>query len=522
VSPAAVVPFTRIEKIALGVALALALVLMWPLRGYLTDDTFIHLRYAQHMSRGQGLVFNPGERVYGCTSPLWVALLADAMAVGFDGLATAKVIGGISTLLSIALFLQLLRRTVNTPELRALATVAWAGHAWMLRWSLSGMETPLAVALVLAGFVAYTEGQQWGSRPVRTGALWAMAALTRPEAVFLLGLWLIFLIADTENRAGLRRLVFGALPPLLIYGSWLLFARVYFGTFWPQTLSAKAAGSQAAGFPVDNLIQQAKIVVSTDGLLLLLLVLGLVFGGRRLWPKQVLAQRLLPWVWVVTVPVLYVARGVPVISRYLLPLLPVMGWLAWRTAEIWWCGDAPSPARRARAVTFAALVTVIVLGQNFVVYRTRVVPHVRAFSAGLENTLVHWGKWFRRVAPPGAAIATPDIGALAYYSDLPVVDLGGLVTPPMVPILERETPENAIANLSFSSFAKPEFLVDRALADDDLRRRSRFGPCLTRLGSGAIDGLGISQPETTIYTFYRVDWSCADTASPDSSGSPRR
>jgi len=511
VSPAAAVPFTRIEKIALAVSLALALLLMWPLRGYLTDDTFIHLRYAQHLSRGEGLVFNPGERIYGCTSPLWVALLADGMAIGLDGVLVGKVLGGIATLLSIALFLQLMRRTVATPELRAMATVAWAGHAWMLRWSVSGMETPLAVALVLAGFVAFTEGQQWGARPVRTGALWAMAALTRPEAVFLLGLWGIFLMADTENRAGLRRLVFGALPPILIYGSWLLFARVYFGTFWPQTLSAKAAGSAQAGFPLDNLIRQGKIILSTDGALLVVLVLGLIFGGRRLWPKQVMAQRLVPWVWIVTIPILYVARGIPVISRYLLPLSPVMAWLAWRTAELWWCGEPPDPARRGRALALGALLAVVVLAQSAAVYRSRVIPHVRTFTAGLESTLIHWGRWFHRVAPPGATIATPDIGAIAYYSDLPVVDLGGLVTPPMVPILERETPENAIANFDFSSFAKPEFLVDRAPSDDDLRRRSRFGPCLTRLGSGAIDGLGIQRPGVTIYTFYRIDWACADT-----------
>src|SRR5439155_1086413 len=136
----------------------------------------------------------------------------------------------------------LLRRTLLTPVLRAAATVAWASNAWMLRWSVSGMETPLAVALILAGFVAFTEGEQWGSRPVRTGALWALAALTRPEAVLLLVLWAVFLIVDTENRAGLRRLVFGAVPPIVIYGSWLLFARVYFGTFWPVTLAAKTAG----------------------------------------------------------------------------------------------------------------------------------------------------------------------------------------------------------------------------------------------------------------------------------------
>jgi len=510
-SPTAAVPFTRVEKLALILSLALALVLMWPLRGYLTDDTFIHLRYAQHLSRGQGLVFNPGERIYGCTSPLWVALLADAMALGIDGVAAAKWMGGISTLLSIMLFLQLMRRTVATPELRALGTLAWSANAWMLRWSLSGMETPLAVALVLGGFVAFTEGQQWGARPVRTGALWAIAALTRPEAVFLLGLWGIFLMADTENRAGLRRLVFGSLPPLLIYGGWLLFARLYFGTFWPQTLSAKAAGSASAGIPVDNLVRQAKIIGSTDGALALLLVLALLFGGRKLWPRQVLAQRLLPWVWIALVPVLYVARGVPVISRYLLPLLPVLAWLAWRTAELWWCGDPPQPARRGRATALAAIVTAIVLVQNALVYRHSVVPHVRSFTAGLHASLIQWGKWFHGVAPPGSSIATPDIGAIAYYSDLPVVDLGGLVTPPMVPILERETPEAAVADLAFSAFAKPSFLVDRALADDDLRRRSRYAPCLTRLGSARIDGLGIMRPETTIYTFYRIDWSCADT-----------
>jgi hypothetical protein len=456
-------------------------------------------------------VFNPGERVYGCTSPLWVALLADAMALGIDGVAAAKWMGGISTVLSILLFLQLMRRTIATPEVRALATVCWAANAWMLRWSLSGMETPLAVALVLGGFVAFTEGQQWGARPVRTGALWAIAALTRPEAVFLLGLWGIFLIADTENRAGLRRLVFGSVPPLLIYGTWLLFARVYFGTFWPQTLSAKAAGSSAAGIPWDDLIRQAKIVGSTDGALATLLVLALLLGGRRLWPRQVLAQRLLPWVWIATLPALFVARGVPVISRYLLPLLPIIAWLAWRTAELWWCGEPPSPARRTRATALAAVVTVIVLAQNAYVYRGSVVPHVRSFTAGLQSSLITWGKWFRRVAPPGSSIATPDIGALAYYSDLPVVDLGGLVTPPMVPILERETPENAIANLEFASFAKPPFLVDRGPADDDLRRRSRYASCFTRLGSAKIDGLGIMRPDTTIYTFYRVDWSCADT-----------
>src|SRR5439155_12684775 len=66
-------PMTRVERWGLALALALVAALMVPLRGYLTDDTFIHLQYARHLAAGQGLVFNLGERVYGCTSPLWAA-----------------------------------------------------------------------------------------------------------------------------------------------------------------------------------------------------------------------------------------------------------------------------------------------------------------------------------------------------------------------------------------------------------------------------------------------------------------
>ncbi len=504
-------PLTTVEKVGLAAGLLLSLALMLPLRGYITDDTFIHLRYAQHLARGEGLVFNPGERIYGCTSPLWVSLLADGIALGFDGLLVAKVLGALATLASVVLFLQLMRRNLRSPALRALATVTWAGHAWMLRWSLSGMETALAVALVIAGFVAFTEGQQWGARPVRTGALWALAALCRPEAVFLLVLWVVLLIVDTENRQGLRRLVFGSLPPLLIYGGWLLFARLYFGTFWPQTLSAKAAGSYLGGFPVENLVRQLKIIASTDGVFALLLLVSLAVGGRRMWPERWVAQRLLPWVWLASIPALYVARGVPVISRYLLPLVPVLAWLAWRAAERWWCVEPAEPRARRRAVALGAIVAVVVLGQNLAVYVTDVRPHVRSFSSGLRSSLVPWGRWFRAHSDREATIATPDIGAIGYFSDRRVLDLAGLITPEMVPLLERHEPEWVVTHLEFASFSRPEFIVDRADSVNELQRRSRYGACLVPLGSAAIQGLGIARPGEAIYTFYRVNWAVFDS-----------
>jgi hypothetical protein len=505
-------PLTRTERIGLAIGLVLAAVLMWPIRTYLTDDTFIHLQYARNLATGNGLVFNVGEHVYGCTSPLWVTLLADAMLIGLDGLQFSRILGFASTLISVGLFLQLLRRTIRDPMLRALGTIAWAGHAWMIRWSLSGMETPLAVALVLAGFVAFTEGRQWGSRPVRTGALWSLAALTRPEAGLLLLIWSGALLIDTDNRDSLRRMVAGIFPAAAIYGSWLLFARFYFGTFWPQTLAAKTAGGTSTLYQIDSLWRQVRIIGATDAVFVVAIVAGMLIATR--WPTwhRPSAQRFIPWAWLLGLPALYAARGVPVISRYLVPLLPVLQWQAWRVIERWWIGDDEmAPVRRRQAMVVATAIVVAVLAQNLIVYRTTVLPQVRTFTPAIEGSLVKWGKWFRANSPPGASIAAPDIGAIGYFSERHVVDLAGLVTPAMMPYLLRGTQEEATAAFAFASFSRPEFLIDRAPDAYDLLRRSPFAAALQPLGHETVPNLGIARPEPATYSFYRVDWAAFDS-----------
>ncbi len=504
-------PVTRIEIAGLVVALALALALMWPVRGYLTDDTFIHLQYAQNLAHGHGFVFNRGEHVYGSTSPLWVALLADAMMLGIDGVAAARAIGFASTIAAIVLFWMLMRRSLRIPELRALATITWAGHAWMIRWSLSGMETPLVVALVLAGFVAFTDGVQWGSRPVRTGAFWALAALTRPEAVFLLVLWGVFLVIDTDSREGVRRLLAGALPPTLIYGGWLVFARLYFGTFWPNTLAAKTAGSGGIPGLVDSFQRQVQVVGATDAVLAGALVAALFFGGPRLWPRRRQAQRLLPWVWVGAMPVLYGMRGVPVISRYLVPMLPVLAWLAWRAVERWWAGEEPEPAARPGAVLLGLGLCGLALVQNLVWYNAAVVPQVRSFTTGLRQSLIPWGQWFATHTDPGATIAAPDIGAIGYYSHRRVLDLAGLVSPAMIPLLERATQEEVVTGFGFAKVARPAYLIDRAPRAYDLLGRSRWAAALEPVGHAAVPNLGIAHPGSAVYSIYRVNWAAYDS-----------
>jgi len=315
----------RLERAGLVAALLLTAGLAWPLRHYVTDDTYIHLRYAQQLAHGEGFVFNSGERVYGTTSPLWVLALGEAMAIGVDGLLASKLLGALATLASLLLWWALVRRTLVSPLLRVAATLAWAGHAWMLRWSLSGMETPLAVCLVLAGCVAFTASRPWGSRAGLASVLWALAGLTRPECVLLLPLWAMLLLVDHGVRPGLRLALRTLWPGALVLGGWLAFAQLWFGRLWPNTLAAKAAGGEGLAYHLDQLTRQAVIVAVTDAAMVLAV---LVLAGRRIvrrqWPEPKPTVRFLPWVWMIAVPLLYVLRGVPVLSRYLVPLLPLL------------------------------------------------------------------------------------------------------------------------------------------------------------------------------------------------------
>jgi hypothetical protein len=506
-------PLSRIERVAMVVSVGILLAMTLSIRDYLTDETFIHLQYARHLAGGHGLVFNLGERVYGCASPLWVALLADGIALGLDGVVWAKILGVVAAIASLGWFMQLLRRTVATPAVRAAATVGWAGHAWMARWAMSGMETPLAVALVLAGFVAFTEGRTWGARPVRTGSLWALAALTRPEVMLLLFLWGVCLLIETEDRFGLRRLIAGLLPPLVIVGGWLLFARFYFGTFWPQTLVAKTMGASTLGMQLDNAWRQVRLIGATDGVLLLLLAMGLVLARVPRALGFGSAHRWLPWAWVIGLPALYLSRGVEVLSRHVLVVLPILAWLAWRAAERWWTGSASGQTseRASHVGMLAAAVMVLVLAQNLLVFQKSVIPHVRSFSPGLRQSLIRWGQWFDRNTPANAVIATPDIGAIGYFSRRSVVDLTGLVTPAMVPLLARETPEEAVATFGFAAFSRPDYLVDRGPEPYALRRASRYGSALVPLGYTPMPQLGIATGGPTTYSYYRVDWAEFDS-----------
>lgn len=495
-------PLSRIERVALVLGLGISATLIWFARDAVVDDTFVWLTVARHLAQGAGLVLNPGERVYTTVNPLWVTLLADGMAVGLDGLTLARALGGLATLLTVPLFLQLLRRTVRTPALRAIGTLAWASQAWMARWAMSGLETPLAVALVLGGFVALTEGADWGERPVRTGALWALAALTRPGAVLLVGLWGTALLIDAQNRPGLRRLVFGMLPPIAIYGSWLLFSRLYFGTFWPAVLGTAPQVNPTFGEWWHRVSVDVIRVAATESALLVAGVLALAFGRAPAKRRDRVALRLLPVAWVVLLPSLFAARGLPLNARHLLLVLPIVQWLVWWAVDRTWSGERHEAHAWMRASFIGVIVALFVVGQNVAVFRNEVLSGARQQERAESRQLVAWGRWLGAHARPGSTVAATEFGPLAYYGRMRVIDLNGLFTPSLAPARRGMTERELVPRLGFEREGRAEYVVDRGRGARELLAASPH--------AGAFEPLD----ESRGLVLYRVHWDAvaADTA----------
>jgi len=301
------------------------------------------------------------------------------------------------------------------------------------------------------------------------------------------------LLVDAQNRPGLRRLVFGVVPALAIYGSWLLFTRLYYGTVWPQVLSLPPASNPTIALWWGRFVEQIRTLGGTEGVLAVAGVLAFVLTPRTPGPSSTTpALRLLPLAWVVLLPALFAARGLSVSPRHLLLVIPVIHWLAWRAIDGWCHRSGTAPPTRVVAVS--VVVGVLVVAQNLAIYRTSVLPEARARSVALNDSLVRWGKWLRKNAAPGTTVASFTPGALARYGQVRLLDLSGLMSPSMLEARRGLADREVVSRLAFEPVARAEYAVDRDVPSRVLLASSPFRNAFELLDER--DG----------YAFYRIHW----------------
>ena len=258
--------------VAVGAFLALCVVL----RGFVTDDSWISVRYAENLARGEGPVWNPGgERVEGYSNPGLVAVEALADLAGWSALSAARLLGVLSGV-GCVLAVLLRGRAVVGGRAAAAGSVVTACSAPFALWAVGGLET-LPVALLLTLAVLELARADGGRAPV-AAALLAVLPWLRPEGLVVAGAVVLAseaagLWRRSSRAAALRRLGWLAGLPLLSQALLQLVRLGVYGHLLPNSVIYKSGTGELTAV-AEGFIGQSALV------LLLALSGALVARGR--------------------------------------------------------------------------------------------------------------------------------------------------------------------------------------------------------------------------------------------------
>ncbi|MCB0193884.1 MAG: hypothetical protein KDJ65_18180 [Anaerolineae bacterium] len=446
--------------------------------GFPLDDAWIHQTYARNLAEDGQLAFVPGVPSAGSTSPLWSLLLSLGYILGIPFKGWTYGLG--------IVFLGLTGWSAARLGSKLFPENPWVGPAaglfcvfeWHLVWAaVSGMETILFVWLslflmerYLAVAVAEPDAGKI-SRYFGVGLLGGLLILTRPE-----GLGLVGLIGIDSGirwwRAGsrsasvlLKRWVGIGLGVVLMVAPYVLFHLRLTGLPFPSTLYAKQAEYGIilsefslwwrlfGGFgpPIDSVQGVFRVIFIGAQLLLLpgLVAAGWLTLKERRW-------ELLPvWGWWIGHLLLYAIR-LPVTYQHGRYQMPVIAWMivlgVWGTARL----VAPQSLRLKRNLLVRVGGKALV-GSLVILVLAFVVVGAQAYGRDvriIESEMVATARWLDQAVEPQALIAAHDIGAMGYFTRRPLIDLAGLITPEVIPIIRDEA-----ALFDFITTQQADYLV---------------------------------------------------------------
>lgn len=391
-------------------------------RYYLVDDdVMISMSYGRNLARGNGLTYNPGERVEGFTNPLLTLLTAALHLLPLASRHLPGLIMLINIGINILVLVMLVRlwdpattggRTAGL--LAGLFYVLLPHHAW---YAHAGYEVYMELATLL-WVVAHIDRMR-----VRDGVVLGLLPLTHGTALVM---WLLLVAASlvfakerTWRRVALPTIV--AVVPMTCYE---LFRVVYYGELLPNTYWLKVGGGTLAGG-----LQYAVAWLWTVAPLVPLALLGVLRGGD---PRRML---LLALIAVQTASVIAVGGDILPQYRFLLPCSLMLAALAglggstlmapdvqrrvgeWRPA---W--GSLSGAVLALLVIAVASVSVLAFRADRPLFASQRRWNIRHIATGLA---------LNEHTPPTARVALFGLGFTGYFADRPTIDMLGKADHPI-------------------------------------------------------------------------------------------
>jgi len=498
------------------------------------DDAYIVYRYANNLVGGHGPVFNVGERVEGFTSPLWLALIAAGVALGWDPLQVGHALSlasGVAALLAtLALALALL-----PPRHRVLAGLA----PWLVLacpsfavWTMRGLETPLFTAAATAALAALARG--WFLTSV---AAVGVATLVRPEGGLLFAvMFLSQMRAATTSRA---RLLGGVLGYAVLLGALTSLRLWYYGRPLPNTFYAKVGG-----VPFEATLDYIGAFIVRIGAPLAWPALRSVASNRLAWPGALWACTLTGYVAAVGSDAFLDARFFDAATPALCCLAVAGGAAGWGGSRltdrlavasvpvaVLWLALGPHAGAVAALLAFAVcsfagpsrLVGTLTLGAAALAAAlwlappradpltalAQPFPHVhgavRTTRHEARQANIGYATYFQRqahafaerlraVRPPVRSVAAIGIGGLGYWMpELHIIDLVGLVDPVIarshmsLANRHRALPGHLRSNVAYVLALRPDYiLIPQGVGPSELLGVPAATELLSAPGFGAL------------------------------------
>ncbi|HEY0705659.1 MAG TPA: hypothetical protein VGG33_02625, partial [Polyangia bacterium] len=392
---------------------------------FVNDDAYISFRYAQNLARHGELVFNLGERVEGFTNFLWTVLLAGGIKLGVSPVVSSRFLGVAFAIGTLAVTVRLsLRLDAERPSpFHALAPLGLACTGAFACWATGGLETQLFTFRVLLG-VERLLAEINSGRGFASGAIFALAAMTRPEGIFLFGLTVGFRLLRnllTERRWRPHPhdiasvLAFVAIFFPYFVGRWR-----YFGWPFPNTFYVKAAGGQ--GTIALGLFYVRRFIEDHNVLLLGLLV----FAG---WPS-ITDRRRRDLFWLATMVMAAFAVYVVKVGgdfmgmwRFVLPVMPLGAIVVQEAVRRIGRRLTPLVPRPALAAALLAFAGAFIAGRIKVSQAGAMVGSEQGIDS--PGYLKHYveeripvGVWLGQHARPSDLASVGGAGVIPYYSGL--------------------------------------------------------------------------------------------------------
>ena len=410
--------------------------LLWLMfTNFTQEDAFITFRFAQQIVRGNGFVYNIGERVYGTTTPLFTLLLA-----GWLQLSQRDIISGARTVDLIAavgamVFVWLTLRRIGAPPWQpvfVLVILAVSTRLWV--FDTQGMEMPLVILFLSASWWMFSQNKAGWAGALAGAVLW-----TRIDVALWPACMVVVALSSGRKREALQI----GLWTTLVYLPWLVFAGIYFGSPIPYTAIAKYVAYVA--FDHTPLTTHALIILRAlrpffidlpipgAGILLSLATVAIaIWQGLRL---RTTPTYLVLLVFAVVEAVRLILTRATSFAHYSVPTL--WGFLVLfgaGLATLWSMRKGFAPVAR-KAYSLALLFVLVVgLAQGvmaaFRTQDTQVFRHELALKA--------IGLWLRENTPEQATVLLEPLGYIGYYSDRHMFDEVGLVTPQIVALKRKQ------------------------------------------------------------------------------------